>query len=108
MDSLNYRRSKDFNTLVKPYSIILLILISNINLYSQTDLDWAVSFGGESSEIGKSIALDADNNVYTCGCFRAGIDADPGIGYYSLNSDGSNDIYIQIIKRLDCILRPLF
>ncbi|MBD3637223.1 MAG: T9SS type A sorting domain-containing protein [Crocinitomicaceae bacterium] len=43
---------------------------------------WAKTFGGTSSEIAKSMAVDKDQNLYLCGYFKGTTDLDP-----STNSD---------------------
>jgi len=55
---------------------------------------WAKSFGAGNSDIGKSIALDANGNVYTTGEFRSTVDFDPGSGVYNIVSKGGTDIFV--------------
>ncbi|MCF8373782.1 MAG: SBBP repeat-containing protein [Bacteroidales bacterium] len=49
---------------------------------------WAKSMGGSSSDYCNSIALDAEDNIYTTGQFSDTADFDPGSGTYYLNSNG--------------------
>lgn len=55
---------------------------------------WAKKMGGTSYDIGQSIALDADGNIYTTGYFRGTADYDPGPQVYNLISKGTNDVFI--------------
>lgn len=55
---------------------------------------WAKSFGGDGSDGGNSITVDASCNIYTTGGYQNTADFDPGNGYYNLTSVGSTDIYI--------------
>jgi hypothetical protein len=61
---------------------------------------WAKRLGGNSYDIGRSIAVDAPGNVYTTGVFQGTIDFDPGPGTYNLTSAGDNDIFV--IKLNQC------
>ena len=64
-------------------------------LTTSGDLIWAKSFGGNSGEDGRSIAIDASGNVYTTGFFSVSVDFDPGVGTVELTSTGNTDIFIQ-------------
>ncbi len=56
---------------------------------------WAKSITGSPGELGNSLTVDLNGNVYTCGIFNGVTDFDPNAGTYTLNSVGSFDIYIQ-------------
>ncbi len=64
------------------------------------DLVWAKSVGGTGNDIGGSIAVDAQGNVYTTGDFRGIVDFDPGAGTADLTSQGENDVFIQKLDAL--------
>ncbi len=55
---------------------------------------WAKNFGGTAIEIGRCLALDANNNLCITGNFQGTCDFDPNAGTYNLNSAGMDDIYI--------------
>jgi uncharacterized repeat protein (TIGR01451 family) len=55
---------------------------------------WAKSIGGTGSDIGKSIAIDDDGNVYITGYFNGVVDFDPNVGIFNLTSVGGNDIFV--------------
>lgn len=58
------------------------------------ELVWARSMGGSSSDMGRSIAVDGNGNVYTVGTFQGTVDFDPGPGTFELTSAGGSDTFI--------------
>lgn len=56
---------------------------------------WAKSMGGTLYDVGLSITVDPDGNIYTTGAFEKTVDFDPGTGTYNLTALGLNDIFIQ-------------
>lgn len=58
------------------------------------ELVWARSMGGSSSDVGRSIAVDGNGNVYTAGTFQGTVDFDPGAGTFELSSAGGSDTFI--------------
>jgi len=56
---------------------------------------WAVNMGGIGSDLGASIATDANGNVYSTGGFSIAADFNPGTGTKTLTSFGYADIYVQ-------------
>jgi len=64
-------------------------------LDSNGNFIWAKSMGGNSFDIGYSIAVDASGNIYTTGYFDDTVDFDPGSGIYNLTSTGNADIFIE-------------
>jgi len=55
---------------------------------------WAKSMGGIGGEIGMSVALDENGNIYTTGGFSGTADFDPGVGEASLVSAEGGDGFI--------------
>ncbi len=55
---------------------------------------WAKSIGSASADAGRSIALDANNNVYTTGSFSVTADFDPGLTEFKLTTVGGSDIFV--------------
>ncbi|MBK7455505.1 MAG: hypothetical protein IPJ46_17800 [Anaerolineales bacterium] len=62
--------------------------------YASGDLVWAKGLGGVSSELGKSIAIESNGNIYIFGTFVGSVDFDPGPGEANLTSNGGTDIFI--------------
>ncbi|MCE9621425.1 MAG: SBBP repeat-containing protein [Actinomycetia bacterium] len=58
------------------------------------DFVWARQIGSTSSDIGRSVAVDADGNVYTTGYFAETADFDPGAGVFNLTSAGIVDVFV--------------
>jgi hypothetical protein len=55
---------------------------------------WARAMGGDTDDIGLSIALDGEGNIYTIGNFTGLADLDPGPGVFGLSSNGLRDFFI--------------
>jgi hypothetical protein len=56
---------------------------------------WSASYGASNYDMGYSINLDQNNDVYVCGMFLHTVDFDPGIGTYTLSSLAqSNNMYV--------------
>lgn len=56
---------------------------------------WGKGIGGADSEEGKSIAVDANGNVYTTGYFSGAVNFDPNGGMTWLSSAGNIDAFVQ-------------
>jgi hypothetical protein len=65
---------------------------------------WAKSFGGSSSDIGQSIAVDTSGNVYTTGDFQGTVDFDPGAGVTNLTSAGASDVFVSKLDSTGSLL----
>ncbi len=76
-------------------TLSILFFINNIQ--AQVSLNWAKHIGGTSTDQGRSIAIDAANNIYSTGYFNGTVDFDPGPAIVNLNS-GSNGEAIFISK----------
>lgn len=63
-------------------------------------LKWAKHLGGVNLNVGQSIAVDAQENVYTTGMFNDIVDFDPGPASFNLTSVGYGDIFIQKLDKL--------
>jgi len=78
-------------------NIVLLIacfVITSISFTQQ--LDWAFNIGGESSDEGKALAVDQQDNVYILGFFEGtNIDFNPNPDVeHLLSSIGRNDMFL--------------
>lgn len=58
------------------------------------DYVWAKHIGGSDTDVGRGIAVDSDNNIYTTGFFSLTADFDPNSGVTNLSSAGSVDVFI--------------
>ncbi len=66
-----------------------------LKLLPSGDLNWVKKVGGtHNDDRSFAIALDANNNVYTTGYFRATVDFDPSAATVNLTSNGMRDCYI--------------
>jgi len=71
------------------FDIFILKLDSNGNFL------WAKSIGGEEDDIGWSIAVDSNDNIYSVGCFEGDVDFEPGPGGTYLLGEGDKDVFMQ-------------
>jgi len=63
-------------------------------LNSPGTLSWVKQIGGNSIDVGNSICLDANSNIYTSGQYYNSPDFDPGTAIYSLTSNGGSETFI--------------
>ena len=74
--------------LIFTFSCFQLLTAQNVSY------KWARNLGGPGNDQGKSIAVDADGNIYTAGAYSLTADFDPGSGTSNLTSNGGWDIFI--------------
>ena len=65
-----------------------------LKLNTSGNLVWARAFGGASSDIGRSVAVDGSGNTYVTGHFQGTADFDPGAGFDNQTSEGNNDVFL--------------
>lgn len=63
-------------------------------LNSSWNLSWAKGFGGSNMDWGRSVAIDAANNVYTTGSFTGPVDFNPAPQKFNIAGYGNRDIYV--------------
>lgn len=68
------------------------ILLQKFN--DQGDLLWAQGTGSSDTELGLSMAIDADENIWFTGSFEGTLDFDPTAGTFPLTSAGAWDIFV--------------
>ena len=56
---------------------------------------WVKTFGGTSNDIGNSITVDDNGDIYSTGNFISTVDFDPSAGVANYTSSGLFDIYVQ-------------
>ena len=61
------------------------------------DFRWLKSIGGSEGDFTNDITLDSNNNVIATGVFTGAVDFDPGSNSHIINSNGSQDMFIQIL-----------
>ena len=81
------------------FALILALLgglfeVMHAQATSPIVFDWAKRIGGTSYDVGTSLAIDGNGNVYTTGNFSGTVDFDPGADTYNLTSAGDVDIFI--------------
>lgn len=61
---------------------------------SDGELVWAQGTGANGTDLGLSMALDAEENIWITGSFEGTVDFDPGTGSSPLTSAGAWDIFV--------------
>ncbi len=56
---------------------------------------WVNQIGGKKSEVGNSITVDANGNVYSTGSFTGTVDFNPGTDIINLTDEGGGGAFIQ-------------
>lgn len=78
-----------------------------LSLNASGNFLWAKSMGGEGSDESNSVHVDAQGSVYTTGWFQNLVDFDPGIGVFSLTSNGTFDIFIHKLSKCNSSGAPM-
>jgi hypothetical protein len=66
--------------------------VSKLN--ANGDFVWAIGIGGNVTNFGRSVAVDATGNVYVAGYFGGEVDFDPGPAIVNITGNGQYDIFI--------------
>lgn len=77
-------------------------------LDSSGNFVWARSMGGSGTDVGISITIDINNNIYSTGQFEGVTDFNPGSGSNNFTSYGQGDIYIQKLSENTTGLNKIF
>lgn len=81
--------------ILKKQFLSIIAICSAILLNAQIPtLQWANKMGSSGTDVGKSIAVNAFGEVYTCGHFNGTVDFDPGTTSFTLASSGLADIFV--------------
>jgi gliding motility-associated-like protein len=59
-----------------------------LKLDADGNFQWVAQFGGVGVDVGMSIDVDDNGNVYSVGEFEGSVDFDPGAGVFNLNNTG--------------------
>ncbi|MBC7865495.1 MAG: SBBP repeat-containing protein, partial [Bacteroidia bacterium] len=68
---------------------------------------WATKMGGTSIDCGRSLTIDALDNIYLTGRFAGTADFDPGAGTSNLISNGSDDIFVMKLSQSTTGIGPI-
>jgi hypothetical protein len=80
------------------------IFLTKINFDGSYDLTKTI--GGTASDIGRSVAVDDNVNVYITGSFRETVDFDPGTGTDNHTSAGLEDIFLTKFRLVGFVVTP--
>jgi len=64
---------------------------------------FAKGFGGTGTDVGNSLSLDDNGNIYTTGYFNNTADFNPNSGTYELTSAGGSDIFLLKLSQADIL-----
>lgn len=79
---------------MKKILLFVLSLLALAQLNFAQNFEWANGMGSASYEEGRSIAVDAQGNVFTTGIFQGTVDFDPSVGVFPLTSAGFVDVFV--------------
>ncbi|MBL4752230.1 MAG: SBBP repeat-containing protein [Flavobacteriales bacterium] len=79
-----------FNLIAQSGFDVFILKLDNLGNFI-----WAKSIGGTTLDIGMSITTDSLANVYIVGVYGNTVDFDPGVAFFSLNSKGLSDIFVE-------------
>lgn len=68
--------------------------MSLMKFSSDGTFEWVKVWGGSSSDFVDTVAVDANDDVYTIGYYESTVDFDPGSGTSNATSNGSSDSFI--------------
>lgn len=92
---INFIGSLKVYIMKKFYYSFLAVCALSLNVNAQAPVfDWATPFSGTTDESGRSVAVDADGNIYSTGVFTGTTDFDPTGGVSNLIATGGQDVYI--------------
>lgn len=77
-----------------PLFLFFFTLLSQQLISQDLSLDWSKSYGSDTYDQLKSMALDSEGNIYLTGGFRNTVDFDPGPGVYEVSSYDEYDLYV--------------
>jgi len=77
-------------------------------LDSSGNFIWAKQFGAADFDIGNSIAIDGNDNVFVTGYFSGTIDFDPGVGVTNLSSPYDQVFIVKLDSAGDFVLAKQF
>jgi len=74
--------------------IVFLLGLMMTSVYAEGELIWSRAIGGQGTDMGYGITVDAQDQIYTTGSFSGTVDFDPAETTATLSSDGFSDIFI--------------
>lgn len=91
-----FQSTTDFDPNAGTYNLVSKKLwdIFVCKLDSSGNLKWAKQIGGNGYDVGYSLDVDKQGNVFVTGTFQDSCDFDPGNGTYQFISFGKDDIFI--------------
>lgn len=81
---------------IKKWLLVLIGFVTTFPLFSQTNNEWARTFGNSSNSSTLDMIRDNSGNIYSVGYFSGNLDFDPGINTHNLSFGGSaQDGFVQ-------------
>jgi len=66
-----------------------------LKLNANGNFIWVKTMGGVAGEEGRSMGIDASDNIYITGHYQGTVDFDPGADTFNLTATGFGDVFIQ-------------
>ena len=88
------------NEMKKLICLFAIAMLFSNTILSQT-IEWFKTFGGLCADVGNSLTIGQEGEVFTIGNYCETVDFDPGMDSFNLTGIGSgNDIFIQKAKEV--------